>query len=112
MKVDQIDELVLTYYNKKCSVKQPSILYSFSHLFNLSIGYAAGYYSYMWAEELEADAFTRFKKEGILNEKVGKEFRDKILIWGNSRPPSKLFRDFMGRDPDPTALLIREGIKT
>lgn len=80
MKVDQIDELVLTYYNEKCSVKWPSILYSFSHLFNLSIGYAAGYYSFMWSNELEANAFTRFKKEGILNEKVGKEFRDKIPI--------------------------------
>lgn len=65
----------------------------------------------MWSNALEADAFTRFKKEGILNENVGKEFRDKIFIWGNSRKPEQLFHDFMGRDPDPTAFLKREGIK-
>lgn len=111
MNVDQINDLVLADYIEKCSVKRTSILYSFGHLFNSSVGYAAGYYSYMWAKELEADAFTRFKKEGILNENVGKEFRDKILIWGNSKRPDQLFRDFMGRNPDPTALLTREGIK-
>lgn len=111
MTVDQIDELVLKDYRVPCSVKAPSCLYNFGHLFNSPVAYAAGYYSYMWAEELEADAFTRFKKEGILNEKTGKEFRDKILIWGNSKPAADLFRDFMGRDPDPSALLTRNGIK-
>lgn len=109
--VEQIDEQVLEDFRVPCSVKSPSCLYNFGHLFNSPTGYAAGYYSYMWAEELEADAFTRFKKEGILNEKVGKEFRDKILIWGNSKPAADLFRDFMGRDPDPSALLERNGIK-
>ena len=111
MTVDQIDELVLKDYRVPCSVKAPSCLYNFGHLFNSPVAYAAGYYSYMWAEELEADAFTRFKKEGILNEKTGKEFRDKILIWGNSKPAADLFRDFMGRNPDPSALLTRNGIK-
>lgn len=70
MKVDQIDKKVLENYRVHCSVETPSILYDFGHLFKSPTGYAAGYYSYMWANELEADAFTRFKKEGILNEKV------------------------------------------
>ena len=112
MNVDQINDPVLVDCYEKCSVKRTSILYSFIHLFSSDVGYAAAYYSYMWSNVLEADAFTRFKKEGILNQDVGKEFRDKILICGNSRKPEQLFRDFMGRDPDPQALLIRKGIKS
>ncbi|MCX8601196.1 MULTISPECIES: oligopeptidase A [unclassified Gilliamella] len=82
--------------------------HAFSHIF--AGGYAAGYYSYLWAEVLSADAFSRFEEEGIFNTKTGNAFLDHILSQGGSDEPMTLFKNFRGREPQLEALLHHYGI--
>ncbi|WP_429140469.1 oligopeptidase A [Aeromonas allosaccharophila] len=82
--------------------------HSFSHIF--AGGYAAGYYSYKWAEVLSADAFSRFEEEGIFNPATGQSFLKNILEKGGSKEPMELFRAFRGREPKVDALLRHSGI--
>ncbi|WP_422444388.1 oligopeptidase A [Endozoicomonas sp. ALB091] len=83
---------------------------SFSHIF--AGGYAAGYYSYKWAEVLSADAFSRFEEEGIFNRKTGESFLHEVLEKGGSAEPMELFVNFRGRAPEIDALLRHSGIQT
>jgi oligopeptidase A len=81
---------------------------SFSHIF--AGGYAAGYYSYKWAEVLSADAYSFFEENGILDARAGQRFRDEILAVGGSRPAAESFRAFRGREPRVDALLRHNGM--
>ena len=81
----------------------------FSHI--MSGGYAAGYYSYKWAEVLDADAFSVFKKHGIFDRATAQSFRDNILSRGGTEHPMTLYKRFRGGEPTIDALLERNGIK-
>ncbi len=109
-------EDVITYESKAIksaqvmpSVEGTAFSPAFSHIF--AGGYAAGYYSYKWAEVLEADAFQMFKEKGIFNKEVAESFRKNILSRGNIEDADVLYRNFRGRDPKPEALLEKFGMK-
>ena len=82
---------------------------SFSHIF--AGGYAAGYYSYKWAEVLSADAWSAFEEAGIFDPTTGQRFREEILEQGGARDAAELFRAFRGREPSVEPLLRHSGIR-
>lgn len=108
---DQIQQILNTVRDRVAVINPPDFnrfQNSFSHIF--AGGYAAGYYSYKWAEVLSADAFSKFEEQGIFNNQTGKEFLHSILEQGGSREPLDLFIEFRGREPSVEALLRHSGI--
>ena len=106
--IEVFEDVVLGKTRLLPNVEGSSTSCSFSHIF--AGGYAAGYYSYKWAEVLEADAFEKFKEDGIFNRETAKSFRDNILSRGNIEHPMELFKKFRGREPMVEPLLERDGL--
>jgi Zn-dependent oligopeptidase len=106
--VDAFEKEVTERFRLLPSVKGTNISCAFSHIF--AGGYSAGYYSYKWAEALEADAWSLFLEKGIFNQEVADAFKKLILSRGNAFHPMDLFVAFRGRKPDPDALLKRDGL--
>ena len=107
--LDAVAAEMLAPYTAPFSVQAPCVMRNLLHCFQG--GYAAGYYSYKWSETLSADAFLRFKKDGIFNSETGGAYRKAILEKGASVPADAVFRDFMGRDANPDALLESQKLK-
>ena len=113
---DKFDEDIISYEKKawEKAIITPQLpntcmTTQFSHI--MAGGYAAGYYSYKWAEVLEADAFSMFKQNGIFDQKTAQSFRDNILSKGGTEHPMTLYKRFRGQEPTIDALLERNGIK-
>ena len=106
------------YYEKEAwkkaqvlpDIEDTCMTVQFSHI--MAGGYSAGYYSYKWAEVLDADAFSLFKEKGIFNEETANSFRENVLSKGGTEHPMVLYRNFRGKEPNIDALLERNGIKT
>ncbi|MEG3768339.1 oligopeptidase A [Alteromonas sp. 14N.309.X.WAT.G.H12] len=106
-------QAVLNEVREKVAVVTPPSFNRFQHSFGhiFAGGYAAGYYSYKWAEVLSADAFSKFEEDGIFNRDTGKAFLQNVLEKGGSKPPMELFVAFRGREPQVDALLRHSGIR-
>jgi oligopeptidase A len=112
--ISEIQEQVARRNTVLTPLAEDRFLCSFEHIF--AGGYAAGYYSYKWAEVLSADAFAAFEEGGLEDEQalaaIGRRFRETILALGGSRHPMEVFRDFRGREPTTAALLRHTGLAT
>ena len=104
----EFEQSVLAPYNVMPAAEGAAFSCSFSHIF--SGGYSAGYYSYKWAEVLEADAFSLFKEKGIFNTEVSNSFRKNILEKGGAEDAAVIYRNFRGHDPQPEALMEKLGL--
>ncbi len=104
--VNDFEDSVLEKTRLLPKVDGTNISCKLGHIF--SGGYSAGYYSYKWAETLDADAFELFKEKGIFNKEVAESFRRNILEKGNTQPPMDIYIKFRGKEPDPDALLRRD----
>jgi peptidyl-dipeptidase Dcp len=106
--VDSFEKKILGHMQLLPTVEGTVRSTNFGHIF--AGGYAAGYYSYKWAEVLDADAFELFKERGLFNQEVAESFKTHILSRGGSEHPMILYKKFRGREPDPDALLRRDGL--
>jgi len=106
--IDAFENQIMQKTHLLPKVEGTNISCHLGHIF--SGGYSAGYYSYKWAEVLEADAFEKFKEDGIFNAETATSFRDNILSQGNFKHPMELYKKFRGREPDVNALLRRDGL--
>ena len=97
-KIGLIDEIIPRYKSTY-----------FSHIFSSVEGYASGYYSYMWSEVLDADAFQAFVETNIFDQKTAHLFREELLSKGNTDDPMKLYINFRGSEPNPIYLLKKRG---
>jgi oligopeptidase A len=108
--IDEVERELLKRYRHRSSIDRPAIARDFGHVFGQPGYYASGYYSYHWAQVLDADVFECFRQDGVLSGSVGGRFRREILAKGAGEDPDVQFRNLMGRDPDPAAFLARNGI--
>jgi peptidyl-dipeptidase Dcp len=106
--VDQFEQDAVAPLRLLPHIEGTNISCAFSHIF--AGGYSAGYYSYKWAEVLDADAFEYFKEKGLFNREVADKFKNNILSRGGTEHPMELYKKFRGREPDPQALLRRDGL--
>lgn len=106
--IEDFESSIMNKFDFLPPVSGTSISTAFSHIF--AGGYSAGYYSYKWAEVLDADAFEFFKEKGIFNREVANKFKDNVLSKGGSQHPMNLYVSFRGKEPNPEALLRRAGL--